>query len=132
MNRAPWRLLLLPALFVLLQAGICKDESTNPLAEGEEFVATIVLAARSLALGPPPECIHLFLPGENFPAGRVCAPGAERQTSLLVKRGTSYVFRAGRNEVILDEQSCRVTTDIDKILEVNWIGAGLTCGRGFD
>jgi hypothetical protein len=49
-----------------------------------------------------------------------------------VTRGSSLVFRAGRNGVILDTQSCRVSTGTGTILRVRWIGAGLQCSTGFD
>ena len=48
MKRAAWKLLLFSALFVLLQASSC--ESENPLAEGDEFVATIEMIAFGYAL----------------------------------------------------------------------------------
>jgi hypothetical protein len=74
----------------------------------------------------------MLLPGEDFPLGKICGSRASRDTFLTVKRGGSYVFRAGRNEVILDEQSCQVSTGTEKRLFVIWLGAGLECGLGFD
>jgi hypothetical protein len=49
-----------------------------------------------------------------------------------VTRGSTLVFRAGRNGEILDEQSCRVSTATGTTFVVEWIGAGLDCGLGFD
>jgi hypothetical protein len=127
-----WKLVFLPVQFVLLQASGCGDDSPNPLAEGEEVRATIELRETALEEG---ECIHLFAPGEDFPCCRICRTGAvggARTVSMDVTRGSSLVFRAGRNGEILDEQSCRVSTASGSLFAVEWIGAGLDCGLGFD
>lgn len=131
MNRVPWKLVLVPVSFVFLQASGCGENTENPLAEGEEFLATIELRETALEAG---ECIHLFAPGEDFPCCQVCRTGGagSRGVSMEVTRGSSLVFRAGRNGEILDEQSCRVSTGTGTVLIVEWIGAGLDCGVGFD
>jgi hypothetical protein len=135
MKRVFWRVLLLPAMIVLLQASSCND-TENPLAEGEEFLAAVNLSDIS-PFDPAQGCIHLFAPGETFPCCQVCNSAisvASRNVpgGMNVKRGSSYVFRAGRNGVILDEQSCRVSTGSGTSLGVSWTGAGLDCGLGFD
>ena len=130
-SRSVWTLLLLPVMVLVLEAGSC-DDSPNPLAEGEEFHASIELRETGLEDG---ECIHLFAPGEDFPCCQVCRTGTvggARNVSMDVTRGSSLVFRAGRNGEILDEQSCRVSTGTATILIVEWLGAGLECGLGFD
>lgn len=118
-------------MVLVLEAGSC-DDSPNPLAEGEEFRASIELQETGLADG---ECIHLFAPAEDFPCCQVCrvqnVPGS-RSVSMDVTRGSTLVFRAGRNGEILDEESCRVSTATGTLLIVSWIGAGLDCGVGFD
>lgn len=132
MNGVTWKLVVLPVLFVFLQASGCGDDTANPLAEGEEIRADIQLAETGLTDG---ECIHLFAPGENFPCCQVCRVGdvsGFRNVSMDVTRGSSLVFRAGRNGEILDEQSCRVSTGTGTLFRVEWIGAGLVCGLGFE
>jgi hypothetical protein len=136
--RALWNLLLLSSVVILVQGGSCGDETDNPLAVGEEFRASVTLVAHDgisggIATG---ECIHLFAPGEDFPCCQVCRPPdvgrVFRQTFMNVKRGDSYIFRAGRNGVELGVKTCTVSTrDVD-FLEVVWIGPLLECGAGFE
>ena len=131
-SRVTWKLVFVPVLFVFLQASGCGDDTANPLAEGEEIRASIELTETGLE---PDECIHLFAPGEDFPCCQVCRTGSvggSRTVSIDVTRGSTLLFRAGRNGEILDEQSCRVSTEAGTIFRVTWIGAGLECGLGFE
>jgi hypothetical protein len=118
-------------MILVLEGGSC-DDSPNPLAEGEELRANIELRESALEQG---ECIHLFAPGEDFPCCQVCRAagfGGSRNVSMDVTRGSTLVFRAGRNGEVLDEQSCRVSTGTGSVFIVEWIGAGLDCGLGFE
>jgi hypothetical protein len=76
MKRVPWGLLLLPALIILLRADTCSDKAENPLAEGEEFVASIKLTAiPQLSDGPPRSASTCYCRAKTFLSARFVGPG---------------------------------------------------------
>lgn len=71
--------------------------------------------------------IHLFGQGETFPCCQVVA-GASRTREYSIARGTSLVFRAGRNGEIVGSISCTVDlASSGDTATVTWTGAGLGC-----
>jgi len=124
-SKAP--VLILMLLTPVLSAGTCSEDGSNPL-EDDEFTAIVDLINNESGDGLP---VHIFAPGEGFVPGaptqccRVNAGGGTRNVPMNLKPGSSFTFRAGREQVIVDTVTCRVqgSATSDSRFTVQWVHA---------
>ena len=119
--RKLWILLVIPSVLAL------KCGSCDPIGVGEDFNVTVTL--QNLDTPLIGQAVHLFGPGEDFPAGRL-EPGTSRTIELTLRVDESAAFGAGRNGSILTTKSCTCTDSgcrSDEQVKVEWNGSSLSC-----
>jgi hypothetical protein len=136
MKRVGWVTRLLASALVSVAAcSQYSDDPTDIVHAGEEVQVDVAI----YGMIDGNDCMHFLYPGEDFPQGKLCNTQSypvthQRQITMTLKKGSTYIFRVGRNGQILATKSCQVPTDTYSpgALSVEWIGAALRCKSGWN
>lgn len=107
---------------VVLDAFTCDDDDPSTSEDEEETVLLTITMTNNDATP-----IHILLPDEGLPAGRLNA-GESRTRQQEVGPNGSRVFRAMRNDSLKASKSCSVGNSFEtRQASVTWNGLALTC-----
>lgn len=104
--------------------GECDTDTTDPT---DVEISVRLENLDTPLIGQP---VHIFAPGETFPAGRLDV-GEFRVVTLTVAEDESISFQAGRSGNILTTKSCTYTGNPGANRKVTWGGSSLSCSSGW-